>query len=102
MPDMRQDGSTDALSEQTPPDMSDMSQNGAAGFTADRPSDMTQGKMTSGPMQKQQEQSQQEEDQADEAISSTKLLDARTWGILGGCTALLLAGIAVSKFYKKH
>jgi hypothetical protein len=53
-------------------------------------------------MQMQQEQSEEEEDQTDETRSTAAPLDAGTWGILAGCAALLLAGIVISKSYKKH
>lgn len=78
MPDMSQNSSSDTSTEQAAPDMS------------------------GSPMQMQQEQSEEEENQTDETQSTATPLDARTWGILVGCAALLLAGIVISKSYKKH
>ena len=103
MAGMSQDGSADTGTEQAAPDMSAMNQNGSADAgTGQMPSDTAQGEMAGGPMQMQQEQSQEEEDQADETQNAAEPLDAATWGILGGCTSLLLAGIIIVKFYKRH
>ena len=103
MAGMSQDGSADTGTEQAAPDMSAMNQNGSADAgTGQIPSDTAQGEMAGGPMQVQQEQSQEEEDQADETQTAAEPLDAGTWGILGGCTVLLLAGIIIVKFYKRH
>ena len=103
MAGMSQDGSADTGTEQAAPDMSAMNQNGSADAgTGQMPSDTAQGEMAGGPMQMQQEQSQEEEDQADETQTAAEPLDAGTWGILGGCTVLLLAGIIIVKFYKRH
>ena len=103
MAGMSQDGSADTGTEQAAPDMSAMNQNGSADAgTGQMPSDTAQGEMAGGPMQVQQEQSQEEEDQADETQTAAEPLDAGTWGILGGCTVLLLAGIIIVKFYKRH
>ena len=103
MAGMSQDGSADTGTEQAAPDMSAMNQNGSADAgTGQIPSDTAQGEMAGGPMQVQQEQSQEEEDQADETQTTAEPLDAGTWGILGGCTVLLLAGIIIVKFYKRH
>ena len=121
-PDMAQNGSTSGdMAGQTPPDMSqngstsgdmagqtppDMAQNGdTSGEAGQMPSDMGQEGMTGGPMmqdQGQQEQSQEEEDQAAEDTVTAEPVTAESWGILGGCAALLAAAIAVAKFYKKH
>ena len=95
-------GSTDTAA--APSDMPGMSQNGSTtdASAEQAPSDMAQGGMAGDPLQ-QQEQSQKKEDhQAYDAQSTAEPLDATTWGILGGCTALLLTGITISKFYKKH
>ena len=101
--DMSQSGSTSGEAGQTPPDMS---QSGStSGEAGQMPSDMGQEGMTGGPMmqdQGQQEQSQEEEDQAEEDTVTAEPVTAESWGILGGCTALLAAAIAVAKFYKKH
>ena len=73
--------------------------------TGQMPSDMSHGGMTGGPMQErqeQQEQSQEEEDDAAAANSNAEPVDLKTWCILGGCTLLLLAGIAVGKLYQRH
>ena len=78
MPDMNQNGSSNTSAEQSAPDMS------------------------GNPMQMQQEQSEEEEHQTDETQSTATPLNAGTWGILVGCTALLLTGIVISKSYKKH
>ena len=103
MAGMSQDGSADTGTEQAAPDMSAMNQNGSADAgTGQMPSDTAQGEMTGGPMQMEQEQTQEEEDQADETQTAAEPLDAGTWGILGGCTVLLLAGIIIVKFYKRH
>ena len=103
MAGMSQDGSADTGTEQAAPDMSAMNQNGSADAgTGQIPSDTAQGEMAGGPMQVQQEQSQEEEDQADETQTAAEPLDAGTWGILGGCTVLLLAGIIIVKLYKRH
>ena len=103
-PDMAQSGSTSGdMAGQTPPDMA---QNGdTSGEAGQMPSDMGQEGMTGGPMmqdQGQQEQSQEEEDQAAEDTVTAEPVTAESWGILGGCAALLAAAIAVAKFYKKH
>ncbi len=63
---------------------------------------MNHGRMTGSPMQQRQDQSQEEEDQAEETKSTAEPVDLKTWYILGGCTLLLLAGIAVGKLYKRH
>ena len=63
---------------------------------------MNHGGMTGSPMQQRQDQSQEEEDQAEETKSTAEPVDLKTWYILGGCTLLLLAGIAVGKLYKRH
>ena len=75
--------------------------------TGQMPSDMSHGGMTGGPMQErqeqqEQEQSQEEEDDAAAAKSNAEPVDLKTWCILGGCTLLLLAGIAVGKLYQRH
>lgn len=103
MAGMSQDGSADTGTEQAAPDMSAMNQGGSADAgTGQMPSDTAQGEMAGGPMQVQQEQSQEEEDQADETQNAAEPLDAAAWGILGGCTVLLLAGIIIVTFYKRH
>ena len=105
MNNMNQDGSTQA--GQVSQDMAEMpgsSQDGST-QTGQMPSDMSHGGMTGGPMQErqeQQEQSQEEEDDAAAANSNAEPVDLKTWCILGGCTLLLLAGIAVGKLYQRH
>ena len=105
MPGASQDGSTQA--GQVSQDMAEMpgaSQDGST-QTGQMPSDMSHGGMTGGPMQErqeQQEQSQEEEDDAAAANSNAEPVDLKTWCILGGCTLLLLAGIAVGKLYQRH
>ena len=95
-PDMSQDGATGM---QTPPDMS---QDGTT--ESQTPPEMHDGQ-TGGPMmgeQGQQETSQEAEDQAEEQTVTAQTVDAGSWKIYGGCAALLIAAIAVSKFYKRH
>lgn len=95
-PDMSQDGATGM---QTPPDMS---QDGTT--ESQTPPEMHDGQ-TGGPMmgeQGQQETSQEAEDQAEEQTVTAQNVDAGSWKIYGGCAALLIAAIAVSKFYKRH
>jgi hypothetical protein len=95
-PDMSQDGATGM---QTPPDMS---QDGTT--ESQTPPEMHDGQ-TGGPMmgeQGQQETSQEAEDQAEEQTVTAQTIDAGSWKIYGGCAALLIAAIAVSKFYKRH
>ena len=109
MPGASQDGSTQA--GQVSQDMAEMpgaSQDGSTQtgqLQGQMPSDMSHGGMTGGPMQErqeQQEQSQEEEDDAAAAKSNAEPVDLKTWCILGGCTLLLLAGIAVGKLYQRH
>ena len=70
----------------------------AAGET---PADMGQEGMN-GPMMQEEEQSQEEEDEAaQDTATSAEPVDAKTWGILGGCAALLAAAIGIGKFYKR-
>ena len=95
-PDMSQDGATEM---QTPPDMN---QDGTT--EGQTQSEMHDGQ-TGGPMmgeQGQQETSQEAEDQAEEQTVTAQTVDAGSWKIYGGCAALLIAAIAVSKFYKRH
>jgi len=95
-PDMSQDGATEM---QTPPDMN---QDGTT--EGQTQSEMHDGQ-TDGPMmgeQGQQETSQEAEDQAEEQTVTAQTVDAGSWKIYGGCAALLIAAIAVSKFYKRH
>ena len=66
------------------------------------PSDTSHGGMTGNSLQQQQDQPQEEEDQADEAKTNAEPVDSKTWYILGGCTLLLIAGIAIGKLYKRH
>lgn len=80
------------------PHMPDMNQNGSSNTSAEQAAPDTSG----SPMQMQQEQSEEEEHQTDETQSTATPLNAGTWGILVGCTALLLTGIVISKSYKKH
>lgn len=110
-PDMSQDGATEM---QTPPDMnqdgttegqaqSEMSQDSTAEDQIS--SEMSHDGHTGGPMmgeQGQQETSQEAEDQAEEQTVTAQTVDAGSWKIYGGCAALLIAAIAVSKFYKRH
>lgn len=96
-PDMNQDGTTEG---QTPPEMSQDS-------TAEDQisSEMSHDGHTGGPMmgeQGQQETSQEAEDQAEEQTATAQTVDSKTLTIYGGCAALLIAAIAVSKFYKRH
>ena len=107
MPGTNQDGSTQ--SSQTPSDMAEMpgtSQDGStqAGQMQDNhlPSDTSHGGMTGNSLQQQQDQPQEEEDQADESKIKAEPVDPKTWYILGGCTLLLIAGIAIGKLYKRH
>ena len=84
---------------QTPPDMN---QDGTT--EGQTQSEMHDGQ-TGGPMmgeQGQQETSQEAEDQAEEQTVTAQTVDAGSWKIYGGCAALLIAAIAVSKFYKRH
>ena len=107
MQDASQNGSTQA--GQVSQDMAEMpgaSQDGST-QTGQMPSDMSHGGMTGGPMQERQEQqeqkqSQEEEDDAAAEKSNAEPVDPKTWCILGGCTLLLLAGIAVGKLYQRH
>ena len=95
-PDMSQDGATEM---QTPPDMN---QDGTT--EGQTQSEMHDGQ-TGGPMmgeQGQQETSQEAEDQAEEQTATAQTVDSKTLTIYGGCAALLIAAIAVSKFYKRH
>ncbi len=95
-PDMSQDGATEI---QTPPDMN---QDGTT--EGQTQSEMHDGQ-TGGPMmgeQGQQETSQEAEDQAEEQTATAQTVDSKTLTIYGGCAALLIAAIAVSKFYKRH
>ncbi|MDO4409294.1 MAG: carbohydrate-binding domain-containing protein [Eubacteriales bacterium] len=94
---------------QMPPDMTAMQDASQDGSTqaGQMPSDMSHGGMTGGPMQERQEQqeqkqSQEEEDDAAAEKSNAEPVDPKTWCILGGCTLLLLAGIAVGKLYQRH
>ena len=66
------------------------------------PSDTNHGGMTGTSLQQQQDQPQEEEDQTDEAKTNAEPVDPKTWYILGGCTLLLIAGIAIGKLYKRH
>ena len=66
------------------------------------PSDTSHGGMTGNSLQQQQDQPQEEEDQADESKTKAEPVDPKTWYILGGCTLLLIAGIAIGKLYKRH
>ena len=107
MPGTNQDDSTQ--SSQTPSDMAEMpgtSQDGStqAGQMQDNhlPSDTSHGGMTGNSLQQQQDQPQEEEDQADESKINAEPVDPKTWYILGGCTLLLIAGIAIGKLYKRH
>ena len=50
----------------------------------------------------QQEISQNEEDQAAEQTVTAQPVDSKTWAVLGGCAALLIAAIAVGMIYKRH
>ena len=107
MPGTNQDDSTQ--SSQTPSDMAEMpgtSQDGStqAGQMQDNhlPSDTSHGGMTGNSLQQQQDQPQEEEDQADESKTKAEPVDPKTWYILGGCTLLLIAGIAIGKLYKRH
>ena len=70
---------------------------------SEMPSDMAREGMTGGPMQDQfrQDQSQEEEDESAETYTTAKAVDAETWTTLGACAVLLLAAIAVARFYKK-
>ena len=75
---------------------------------SEMPSDMARGGMTGGPMQDQsrqdqsrQDQSQEEENQSAETYTTAKAVDTETWTTLGACAVLLLAAIAVARFYKK-
>ena len=95
-PDMSQDGATEM---QTPPDMN---QDGTT--EGQTQSEMHDGQ-TGDPMmgeQGQQETSQEAEDQAEEQTVTAQTVDSKTLTIYGGCAALLIAAIAVSKFYKRH
>ena len=68
-------------------------------------SEMSHDGHTGGPMmgeQGQQETSQEAEDQAEEQTVTAQTVDSKTLTIYGGCAALLIAAIAVSKFYKRH
>ena len=75
---------------------------------SEMPSDMAREGMTGGPMQDQsrqdqsrQDQSQEEENQSAETYTTAKAVDTETWTTLGACAVLLLAAIAVARFYKK-
>ncbi|MDO4417701.1 MAG: hypothetical protein Q4C02_05405, partial [Eubacteriales bacterium] len=48
-----------------------------------------------------QDQSQEEENQSAETYTTAKAVDTETWTTLGACAVLLLAAIAVARFYKK-
>ena len=98
-PDMSGSGNTGMAAGQTPPDMA---QSGDTGMAAgETPADMGQEGMN-GPMMQEEEQSQEEEDEAaQDTATSAEPVDAKTWGILGGCAALLAAAIGIGKFYKR-
>jgi len=75
---------------------------------SEMPSDIAREGMTGGPMQDQsrqdqsrQDQSQEEENQSAETYTTAKAVDTETWTTLGACAVLLLAAIAVARFYKK-
>ena len=66
------------------------------------PSDMSHGGKSGTSVQQQQDQSQEDEDQTDGTKTSAEPVDPETWCILGGCTLLLIAGIAIGTLYKRH
>ena len=98
-PDMAQSGDTGMAAGQAPPDMAQSGDTGMA--SGETPADMGQEGMN-GPMMQEEEQSQEEEDEAaQDTATSAEPVDAKTWGILGGCAALLAAAIGIGKFYKR-
>lgn len=102
--DMSQDGTADAGAGQEPTNLPDTSRDGSTAIPAaeQASSDMAQEGMDKGPMQMQQEETSEDGEESSGAQGTAAPLDAETLAVLGGCTALLLAGIAVGKFYKKH
>ena len=100
-PDMGQSGETGG-GGQMPPDMNQSGETG--GDEGQMPSDESNEGMTGKPsMQKQgqQEQSQAEEDLAAQDTVTAQPVDAKSWAVIGGSTALLVAAAAIVLLYKR-
>ena len=100
-PDMSQSGETGG-GDQMPPDMGQSGETG--GDEGHMPSDESNEGMTGKPsMQKQgqQEQSQAEEDLAAQDTVTAQPVDAKSWAVIGGSTALLVAAAAIVLLYKR-
>ena len=100
-PDMSQSGETGG-GDQMPPDMGQSGETG--GDEGQMPSDESNEGMTGKPsMQKQgqQEQSQAEEDLAAQDTVTAQPVDAKSWAVIGGSTALLVAAAAIVLLYKR-
>ena len=100
-PDMSQSGETGG-GDQMPPDMGQSGETG--GDEGHMPSDESDEGMTGKPsMQKQgqQEQSQAEEDLAAQDTVTAQPVDAKSWAVIGGSTALLVAAAAIVLLYKR-
>ena len=85
-----------------PPDMGQSGETG--GDEGQMPSDESNEGMTGKPsMQKQgqQEQSQAEEDLAAQDTVTAQPVDAKSWAVIGGSTALLVAAAAIVLLYKR-
>ena len=100
-PDMSQSGETGG-GDQMPPDMGQSGETG--GDEGQMPSDESNEGMTGKPsMQKQgqQEQSQAEEDLAAQDTVTAQPVDAKSWAVIGGSTALLVGAAVIVLLYKR-
>ena len=101
-PDMSQSGETGG-GDQMPPDMGQSGE--TSGDEGQMPSDESNEGMTGKPSmqeQGQQEQSQAEEDLAAQDTVTAQPVDAKSWAVIGGSTALLVAAAVIVLLYKRQ